>query len=55
MARQATIGEQCRVGPFAVLEAGSRLENGTVTGPFYAATSEQERGDDLRRAASLDT
>lgn len=37
MARLSTIGQDCRVGPFAVLEQGSRLGDGTRTGPFYAA------------------
>ncbi len=40
MARRARVGDGCRVGPFAVLEPGSQIENGTVTGPFYAATAE---------------
>ncbi len=40
MARSATIGDDARVGPFAVLEAGSTVRNGAVTGPFYAATAE---------------
>ncbi len=37
MARLSTIGDNCRVGPFAVLEPGSELSDGTSTGPFYAA------------------
>lgn len=37
MARLATIGVECRVGPFAVVEPGAELTDGTVTGPFYAA------------------
>ena len=32
----ATIGDDCSVGPFAVLEPGSDLSAGTGTGPFYA-------------------
>ncbi|MGI9612028.1 MAG: NTP transferase domain-containing protein [Acidimicrobiales bacterium] len=32
----ATIGDDCTVGPFAVLQPGSDLASGTVTGPFYA-------------------
>ena len=32
----ATIGDDCTVGPFAVLQPGSDLAPGTVTGPFYA-------------------
>lgn len=37
MARGAVIGDNCRVGPFAVVEAGAAVPDGTVTGPFYAA------------------
>lgn len=40
MARLATIGDHCRLGPFAVLEPGTELAPGTVTGPFFAG-----RGD----------
>jgi bifunctional UDP-N-acetylglucosamine pyrophosphorylase/glucosamine-1-phosphate N-acetyltransferase len=32
----ATIGDDCTVGPFAVLQPGSDLASGTATGPFYA-------------------
>ena len=32
----ATIGDDCTVGPFAVLQPGSDVASGTVTGPFYA-------------------
>lgn len=32
----ATIGDDCVVGPFAVLEPGSDIADGTTTGPFYA-------------------
>jgi bifunctional UDP-N-acetylglucosamine pyrophosphorylase/glucosamine-1-phosphate N-acetyltransferase len=35
-AHLATIGDDCTVGPFAVLQPGSDVPNGTVTGPFYA-------------------
>lgn len=35
----ATVGDDCVVGPFAVLEPGSSLVSGTRTGPFYAARS----------------
>lgn len=41
MARLASIGDHCRVGPFAVVEPGAEIVDGTVTGPFYAA-----RGDE---------
>ncbi len=37
MARLSSIGDNCNVGPFAVLEPGSELVDGTSTGPFYAA------------------
>ncbi|MEZ5226884.1 MAG: NTP transferase domain-containing protein [Acidimicrobiales bacterium] len=40
MARQAEVGDDAKVGPFAVLEPGSQVENGAVTGPFYAATAD---------------
>ncbi|MEM7338883.1 MAG: NTP transferase domain-containing protein [Actinomycetota bacterium] len=32
----ATIGDDCVVGPFAVLAPGSTVSAGSVTGPFYA-------------------
>jgi bifunctional UDP-N-acetylglucosamine pyrophosphorylase / glucosamine-1-phosphate N-acetyltransferase len=32
----ATIGSECVIGPFAVLQPGSEIAAGTVTGPFYA-------------------
>ncbi len=35
-ARQATIGDDCDVGPYAVLQPGSDVGSGTTTGPFYA-------------------
>lgn len=35
----ATIGDDCVVGPFAVLEPGADLAPGTRTGPFYAGGS----------------
>ncbi len=37
MARLATIGDDCRVGPFAAVEPGAEVGDGTITGPFYAA------------------
>lgn len=40
MARGAAIGDNCRVGPFAVIETGASVPDGTVTGPFYAAPSD---------------
>jgi bifunctional UDP-N-acetylglucosamine pyrophosphorylase/glucosamine-1-phosphate N-acetyltransferase len=36
-AELATIGDDARVGPFAVLEPGSEIPSATVTGPFYTA------------------
>jgi bifunctional N-acetylglucosamine-1-phosphate-uridyltransferase/glucosamine-1-phosphate-acetyltransferase GlmU-like protein len=38
-ARLAEIGRGARVGPFAVLEAGSRVAPGVVTGPFFRGRS----------------
>jgi bifunctional UDP-N-acetylglucosamine pyrophosphorylase/glucosamine-1-phosphate N-acetyltransferase len=35
--RDAEIGADSKVGPFAVLSPGASLPEGTVTGPFYAA------------------
>ncbi|MEM7324064.1 MAG: NTP transferase domain-containing protein [Actinomycetota bacterium] len=35
----ATIGDDCQVGPFAVLEPGADVADGTTTGPFYAGDS----------------
>jgi bifunctional UDP-N-acetylglucosamine pyrophosphorylase/glucosamine-1-phosphate N-acetyltransferase len=32
---RAVIGDDCRVGPFAVLDPGTRLAPGTITGPFF--------------------
>jgi len=37
MGRSATIGADAVVGPFAVLEPGSDIPDGEVTGPFYTA------------------
>ena len=36
-AELATVGDNARVGPFAVLEPGSEIPAATVTGPFYTA------------------
>ncbi len=36
--RQADVGADARVGPFAVLEPGSSIPAGTTTGPFYTAS-----------------
>ena len=35
--RQAVIGADARVGPFAVLSPGAQVPPGTVTGPYYTA------------------
>lgn len=35
----ATVGDDCEIGPFAVLEPGADLAAGTRTGPFYAGGS----------------
>lgn len=35
----ATVGDNCVVGPFAALEPGAHVVDGTVTGPFYAGTN----------------
>jgi bifunctional UDP-N-acetylglucosamine pyrophosphorylase/glucosamine-1-phosphate N-acetyltransferase len=35
--RDAEVGDEARVGPFAVLEPGSSIPEGAVTGPFYTA------------------
>jgi bifunctional UDP-N-acetylglucosamine pyrophosphorylase/glucosamine-1-phosphate N-acetyltransferase len=40
VARQAEIGADARVGPFAALQPGARVADGTVTGPFFAAGDE---------------
>ncbi|MBA2609926.1 MAG: bifunctional N-acetylglucosamine-1-phosphate uridyltransferase/glucosamine-1-phosphate acetyltransferase [Actinobacteria bacterium] len=37
--RQAEIANHANVGPFASLEPGSRVAEGTVTGPFYVGTA----------------
>ena len=37
--RYSEIGADCQVGPYAVLEAGSRIGPGTRTGPFYTAST----------------
>jgi bifunctional UDP-N-acetylglucosamine pyrophosphorylase/glucosamine-1-phosphate N-acetyltransferase len=38
--RQADIGADSRVGPFAVLSPGAHLPAGTVTGPFFSSGDE---------------
>ena len=36
--RDAEVGADAGVGPFAVLEPGSAIPSGAGTGPFYTAT-----------------
>jgi bifunctional UDP-N-acetylglucosamine pyrophosphorylase/glucosamine-1-phosphate N-acetyltransferase len=36
--RNAVIGDDCELGPFAVLEPGSVIADGTRSGPFYTST-----------------
>jgi bifunctional UDP-N-acetylglucosamine pyrophosphorylase/glucosamine-1-phosphate N-acetyltransferase len=38
--RDADVGDGARVGPYAVLEPGSRIPDGTRTGPFYTCAPE---------------
>jgi bifunctional UDP-N-acetylglucosamine pyrophosphorylase/glucosamine-1-phosphate N-acetyltransferase len=33
----AVVGDDCTIGPFAVLEPGTDVAHGTATGPFYAS------------------
>jgi len=35
MGRQAEIGEDAQIGPFAVLDPGAHVADGVATGPFY--------------------
>ena len=44
--RHAEVGDDCVVGPYAVLEEGARLASGTRTGPFYTAAAAADLGDD---------
>lgn len=39
-AELATIGDQCRVGPLAVLGPGATIAPATVTGPLYTASAD---------------
>jgi bifunctional UDP-N-acetylglucosamine pyrophosphorylase / glucosamine-1-phosphate N-acetyltransferase len=43
-ARRAEIGAAARVGPFAVLSAGTTVAPGTVTGPFFEGPMDDEEG-----------
>jgi bifunctional UDP-N-acetylglucosamine pyrophosphorylase/glucosamine-1-phosphate N-acetyltransferase len=38
MGSQAEVGEDAHVGPFAVLDPGAHVADGTATGPFYHGT-----------------
>ncbi len=40
--RDAEIGADAHVGPFAALAPGAAIPDGTVTGPFYAATAPED-------------
>ena len=42
--RQADIGADTRVGPYAVLEPGNRLAPGSLTGPFFGGGGEEDGG-----------
>ena len=35
MGRLAQVGDHCRVGPYAALEPGTEVADGTITGPFF--------------------
>ncbi len=39
--RDAVVGDDCHVGPFAALEPGSSVPSGTRTGPFYTASGDE--------------
>ena len=41
VARQAEIGANAHVGPFASLPPGTHVAPGTITGPFFTATDDQ--------------
>ena len=42
--RQAEIGPDTRVGPYAALGPGSQVAAGTVTGPFFAGGADEDGG-----------
>lgn len=44
IARRSEIGADCAVGPYAVLEPGSHLPDGTRTGPFYTGAAASTPG-----------
>jgi bifunctional UDP-N-acetylglucosamine pyrophosphorylase/glucosamine-1-phosphate N-acetyltransferase len=39
--RDAEIGDESQVGPYAVVQRGAVVSSGTVTGPFYTAAAEE--------------
>jgi bifunctional UDP-N-acetylglucosamine pyrophosphorylase/glucosamine-1-phosphate N-acetyltransferase len=39
IARLSEVGDDCHVGPYAVLEPGTHLPSGTRTGPFYTGAA----------------
>jgi bifunctional UDP-N-acetylglucosamine pyrophosphorylase/glucosamine-1-phosphate N-acetyltransferase len=44
VARQADVGAEARVGPYAVLEPGCRLAPATLTGPFFRGAGDEDGG-----------
>src|SRR4051794_39960233 len=46
VARSAEIGDGAVVGPFAYLAPGMRVAPGTVTGPFFALSDDEDGGDE---------
>jgi bifunctional UDP-N-acetylglucosamine pyrophosphorylase/glucosamine-1-phosphate N-acetyltransferase len=44
VARQADVGADARVGPYAVLEPGCRVAPGTLTGPFFRGGADEDGG-----------
>jgi bifunctional UDP-N-acetylglucosamine pyrophosphorylase/glucosamine-1-phosphate N-acetyltransferase len=44
VARQADVGADARVGPYAVLEPGCRVAPGTLTGPFFRGGEDEDGG-----------
>jgi bifunctional UDP-N-acetylglucosamine pyrophosphorylase/glucosamine-1-phosphate N-acetyltransferase len=43
-AREAQIGDRCRLGPYAVVEPGSDVPSDTRSGPFYTADVTADHG-----------
>ncbi|HEY3701572.1 MAG TPA: NTP transferase domain-containing protein [Acidimicrobiales bacterium] len=44
VARQADVGADARVGPYAVLEPGCRVAPGMLTGPFFRGGGDEDGG-----------